>query len=191
MARKPREQQMDRPIYNTDTHVRPALENPDFLKKTIFRGQEHDDPRQKAELAREPYDPLTFLNGVSMNLPQEYMDSLPDYEFCMIAYQLGGLDKKEYYADAINRKWEPILCSEHPSLALNIAVSPYDKEKDDDFYKKRGHIGMKRLKSIGIAERNYYMRIANEHAHHIREHAGNESQYSGLRTIQNDVYYAR
>lgn len=133
------------------------------LKATIENAlANRRDPFSIMEDRRQPRDPVSYLGFVSMNLPPEYIAANPQYDFCMVNYRSMNENLPQKIDEALQLGYVPIECDEHPSLGKNMTLNLFGNADNDNYYRKNGHIGMKRLKSITAALDLHFNKIARD-----------------------------
>ncbi len=109
----------------------------------------------------EERPPIVYSNGTRFNLPTDLINGDPDHKYSFIVYSSGNQEQKENYFEAIDRGYQPVRASEHPTLARRYNLSPFDRKEEDDLIKRGGQILMKRPSDVHKAEEDYY----NERTH--------------------------
>ena len=101
--------------------------------------------------------PIVFGSGSRFNIPISVIKDDPDHAYSFVVYSSGNEEQKENYFDAIDRGYKPVPASEHPSLARNYELSPFERREDgDQLIRRGGQVLMKRPIELHDAENEHY-----------------------------------
>lgn len=160
------------------------------LKATIENAlANRRDPFSFIEDSRELRDPVSYLGVVSMNLPPEYIAANPQYDFCMINYRSMNQDFPEKIDEALRLHYVPIKCDEHPSLGKNMTLNLFGNADSDNYYRKNGHIGMKRLKNQTSGIEAYFNTIARDEENAIKTFSHEKSNAELYTSVDDRRHY--
>jgi hypothetical protein len=147
------------------------------------------DPRIFSD-NRDPRDPMNYLGIVSLNVPKEYVDSMPGWHFLFVAYSNNGKEFNKNVDDALNRGYTFVLRSEHPSLLKNSSINPFAGQENemDKYYTMSGHILAKRPIEVHRRELDYINALNKDQDSVRKEHLGNVLEKLS-REEQNKIFY--
>ena len=168
----------------SNKEIQPEFSDNLNLKATIESAlANRRDPFSIMEGSRDTRDPVSYLGFVSMNLPPEYIAANPQYDFCMINYRSMSQNFPEKIEQALELGYLPIECDEHPSLKKNMSLNLFGQADADNYYRKNGHIAMKRPKSTTASVETYFNNIARKEESAVKTFSaekGNADLYTSV-----------